>query len=388
MSLSSLMACRGNDALDTWRLRNTNALNTVRFVGGIFVGVGNQGNVATSPDGTNWTFQTLSTTAAFRGVTYGTNSVGTPYFVIVGDSGNAWKSTNAVIWTRMSSSSLTNSLTDVAWNPHARVFVATANDYLVGQITYSYDLLAWQNVALPPPSFYSSTDMQRVTCVQGTFFAAGMGGFTDSIWKSTNGVDWEYLLYANQYAGNFVFGNGKLAFVGNEGCPLISADSGINWSNAIDTNVCSRGCLLCSMGADVAFGNSTFVTVGYSGQLGPRPLTSTNLTQWQARTALSGKFLTSVTYGNGTFVAVGLFDGIWQSEPVSTPGITIQSMPGTNSLLIRTSGEVGRGYRLQTSTDLNIWPDVVSFTNTWPTMEFVQLPDPNTNVKFYRLVTP
>ena len=396
MSLSSLMACRGNDALDTWRLRNTNALNTVRFVGGIFVGVGSQGKVATSPDGTNWTFQTLSTSAAFRGVTYGTNSGGAAYFVVVGDSGNAWKSTDAVVWTKMFSSSLTNSLTDVAWNPQTRVFVASADDSHVRQITYSSTLNVWNNVALPAPPFSSATVMKRVTCVEGTFFAAGGGSFDDHIWKSTNGVNWEYVLYANGYAGNFVFGNGRLAYIANEACPPVFSDLGVTWSTISDPHVCFNGCYLCYMGADAAFGNSTFVIAGYGLSQTQGMLSSTNLAQWQIRTALRGtnifgiifsRTMMSIAYGKGTFV-VAATDGIWQSEPVSTPGITIEAMPGTNTLLIRASGEVGRGYRLQTSSNLIAWQDFASFTNTWPTMEFPQVPDPNTNVKFYRLVTP
>jgi hypothetical protein len=315
----------------------------------------------------------------------------------VGDNHNAWKSPDAGVWTKMlSSSTLTNPLTDVAWSPLTKVFVATAADPYNPQITYSSNLVTWQNVTLPPSPFHSDTAMKRVICAQGKFFAAGAGSFDDHIWRSTNGLDWQYVLYANGYAGNFVFGNGQLAYIANEACPPMSSDLGATWSTISDPHVCFNGCYLCYMGADAAFGNSTFVIAGYGLSQTQGMLSSTNLAQWQIRTALRGtnvsgiifsRTMRSIAYGKGTFV-VAASDGIWQSEPVSTPGITIEAMPGTNTLLIRASGEVGRGYRLQTSSNLIAWQDSVSFTNTWPTMEFPQVVDPDTAVKFYRVVTP
>jgi hypothetical protein len=233
--------------------------------------------------------------------------------------------------------------------------------------------------------------MKRVACYGGTFFAAGGGSFDDSIWHSADGTNWTYACYANQYAGNFVYGNGRLGFIGNEGCPLISSNFGNSWSTASDPNICPQ-CLHCYMGRDAAFGNSTFVTIGADETSSLKgPLTSTDLSQWQRRTALDNKNLQSIAYGKRSFVAVGA-DGIYQSgresTPASAPSVMIQKIQGTNTLLIHSSGEVGRGYRLQFSSNLTTWTDAQRFTNTLPTMELLEWPNPNCPAGYYRVVTP
>ncbi|MGC8967977.1 MAG: hypothetical protein ACP5JV_06590 [Thermus sp.] len=52
----------------------------------------------------------------------------------------------------------------------------------------------------------------------------------------------------------------------------------------------------------VAYGNGTFVAVGWDGTI----LTSPDGVNWTARTSGTSNNLNAVTYGNGTFVVVGL----------------------------------------------------------------------------------
>lgn len=54
------------------------------------------------------------------------------------------------------------------------------------------------------------------------------------------------------------------------------------------------------------------------------------------------------------------------------------------------SGEIGRGYRIQTRTNLaeGDWEDFLSFTNTGPVMEFLDTSVTNLPSRFYRAVSP
>jgi hypothetical protein len=59
----------------------------------------------------------------------------------------------------------------------------------------------------------------------------------------------------------------------------------------------------------VTYGNGTFVAVGYPGAI----LTSPDGVTWTQRASGTVGFLRGVTYGNGTFVAVGDWGAILTS---------------------------------------------------------------------------
>ena len=59
------------NVLDHWTQRATNNVNRVRFVGGQFVAVGNNGLIMTSSNGANWTVQNSGTNASLKSVAYG-----------------------------------------------------------------------------------------------------------------------------------------------------------------------------------------------------------------------------------------------------------------------------------------------------------------------------
>jgi hypothetical protein len=74
----------GSGAGTTWtrRISQGNHLRGVAYGDGLFVAVGNDGTILTSPDGVNWTVQTSGTDHSLHGVTYGNG-----LFVAVGDNG-------------------------------------------------------------------------------------------------------------------------------------------------------------------------------------------------------------------------------------------------------------------------------------------------------------
>jgi hypothetical protein len=75
---------RKNEPGATWTSRTSqrNPLNGVTYGNGLFVAVGRNGIILTSPDGVSWTRQTPPTSNWLYGVTYGNGT-----FVAVGQSG-------------------------------------------------------------------------------------------------------------------------------------------------------------------------------------------------------------------------------------------------------------------------------------------------------------
>ena len=75
----------------------------------LFVGVGDNGTILTSSDGTTWTSRTSGTSNKLRGVTYGNST-----FVAVGNSGTILTSSDATAWTYRTSGT-TNTLNGVTY---------------------------------------------------------------------------------------------------------------------------------------------------------------------------------------------------------------------------------------------------------------------------------
>ena len=62
LTLSLPTSMMADDALNHWFYRNSTPLNRVVFTSGIFIGLGDNGTLLTSTNGSNWTSQTTGTT--------------------------------------------------------------------------------------------------------------------------------------------------------------------------------------------------------------------------------------------------------------------------------------------------------------------------------------
>src|SRR5262249_13986715 len=80
--------------------------------------------------------------------------------------------------------------------------------------------------------------------------------------------------------------------------------------------------------------------------------------------------------------------GIYQSELVATPVITMTPRLASNAVDLVISGEIGRAYRVQTSPDLVHWSDHFSYTNTGTSYEYVDQMSLGAPQVFYRVVSP
>lgn len=389
----------GDDAqsspLGRWHFRDAGQFQKVRYVGNLFIALGDNGSLATSEDGSVWVPRDSGTAAQLRSVAYGQSSTppfGLPYYVVVGAAGTILISTNGTNW---SSGVTTNNcdLNDIAWSGSAFVAVATRSQTTQPNALRSTTGTNWSSVTFPGgiPNQFGPFVSSAIKFANGVFIAAGGIPFTYDLWRSgASGTSWSMVADSQQVVGGITYGDGRFFLAGMEGSPMASTNAGLNWFYVGDGNVCDTPPPFpwCMAGNDVSFGNGTFIVVRPSQYSisGTSILTSTNTSNWVAR---AGSFVNaqSVTYGKGTFVAVGP-NGIFQSGDLATPILSIARAGGTSNLILRSTGEIGRAYRLQSSTNLANWTDVVSFTNVFSMAELELSPDFSTPTKLFRVISP
>ena len=384
------------DALDRWYLRSTAQLTRVRYVGNLFVGLGTNGVLMTSPDGTTWTARNSGTTASLTEVAYGTVPTPTPHnlFVVVGSGGTILLSSDGTNWNPISAT--TQDLNDVAWNGNQFVATTTANSSTQRNVLWSANGITWSGATFPGnPDTGFPFITSALGVVDGYFITAGGSEFAYYIWRSSNGSSWQNVGFSDAVVTGVAAGNGRSLIVGWEGWPRVSTNDGASWfasaSSVITPNAYQPPYYAIPMvGSDVAFGNGTFVVPRSFLQNGL--LVTTGALTWTKRDLFLGASIESMAYGNGTFVLVcsgGAYPaGIYQSESSALPiiGISLQTNP--KAILLNISGEVGRAYRLQISPDLQSWSDYLIYTNTAPTFQFLDPVATGSTQLFYRVVSP
>jgi hypothetical protein len=272
----------GGGAGTTWTIRNlSHPLRGVTYGDGLFVAVGSGDAILTSPDGVNWTTQTLGTGYGLNGVTYGNGN-----FLAVGDYGIILTSPDGVNWTRQTSGT-SNHLHGVAYGNG--LFVAVGG---WGTILTSTDGVNWT-----PQTSGTGNWLYGVTYGDGLFVAVGIDG---TILTSPDGVNWtRQTSGTGNWLRGVTYGDGLFVAVGDGGAILTSPD-GVNWTRQTSGTT--------SRLSSVAYGNGLFVAVG-SGPI----LTSPDGVRWTVRTSGTGRSLNGVAYGNGLFVAVGDYGAILTS---------------------------------------------------------------------------
>ena len=306
---------------------------------GMFVAVGNAGTILTSADGMDWWPEFSGIETALNGVAYGNG-----LFVTVGTAGTILTSEDGLMWTE--------------------------------QISGSANVL------------------EAVSYGNGVFVAVGGNG----VLTSSDGTTWSQRepLRLNGIA----FGNGMFVGVSRHhlcDCPgqgtldigfVVASADGITWT---PPQITGREL------SKVGFGNGTFVAVGgscgfcgFGGGCGNILLSSTDGTNWISRPAPTTEFLQGVAFGQGTFVAVGANGVIIQSGSFTPGELSGPRALGGGEMQLSVAGEIGRTYRLQTTTNLSPpgWTDLHSFTLSAPTTNLVDATSGNFTSRFYRLVSP
>ena len=165
----------------------------------------------------------------------------------------------------------------------------------------------------------SAQAWSSVTYGGGTFVAVSLEG---GIMSSTDGTTWTSRTppQAGRSWNSVTYGNGTFVAVASDEAALgaMTSPDGTTWT-ARTTPI--------DAWLSVAYGGSTFVATGWSGGV----MTSPDGATWTTRTAAETNQWWSVTYGNGTFVAVA--SGGTHQVMTSPDGIswTAQAAAGNNS---------------------------------------------------------
>jgi hypothetical protein len=149
----------------------TNDLQGVCATSNLFVVTGDNGKIYTSSNGTNWTQRNTSVNRFLSSVTAWPGG-----FVASGDNGNIHTSPNGVTWTKRATST-TNWLYRVRYLD-GKLFAVGQN----GSVYISANGINWskQNLGI-------STWIHDVALIDGTFFLLGKQGL---VMTSTNGTNW------------------------------------------------------------------------------------------------------------------------------------------------------------------------------------------------------
>jgi hypothetical protein len=252
-------------------------LYDVTYGNGLFVTVGgDNGTILTSPDGTTWAKRDSGTSNDLYGVTYGNG-----LFVTVGEYGTFLTSPDGTTWTKSSSDASATAAGPPG--PAHRIyygnglFVTVGGDN--GTILTSPDGTTWTQ-----RTSGTSNDLYGLTYGNGLFVAVGDNG---TILTSPDGTTW-----AKRNSGTseeflgVTYGNGIFLTIGLDGNILISPD-GTTWTEGSYENSYSYGFFKAA-----TYGNGLFVTVSKNGAI----QTSPDGTTWTQRTSGKSGWLREVIY--------------------------------------------------------------------------------------------
>ena len=300
-----------------WKERvsgTTDWLETVTYGNGMFVAAGTE--VVTSPNGINWTLR-RSESESFRGSAFG-NGI----FVLVGSDRRTGEtriltSDDGINWIVRVTGYSYPYLYDVTFGNGLFVAVGETGVLTSTVIITSPDGITWTER-------YSGTTEQfkGVSYGNGIFVAVGQwdgyyGGYYGSIITSHDGVNWtRRISRINESLEGIAYGNGTFVALGKAGgaSPAIKSSDGINWSGASFTWA----------GPNIAFGKDTFVAVGVAYAVGQQIYSYNDIdNKWTQRPQPTTCYLDGVTFGDGTFVAVGSTGCIIQSGNINNSQIQV-----------------------------------------------------------------
>jgi len=293
-------------------------------------------------------------------------------FVAGGEYRTIWTSTDGVTWT--------NPAPDLSVAPYvADVAVAYGNGVFVGASGYEGDILTspdginWtvqqlQTNASPYVSF------RDVTFGNKRFVAVSENAFA----TSSDGTNW-FFNTGNYSVQSVVSGNGIFVAVGDN--TIATSTDGTNW---VTQNSSSFGPL-----SSVAFGQGFFVAVGivpwYNSPLQTEsPIwISSDGVHWTKSSSKTPRWLTKIAFGNGTFV-IAAEGGVLQSDPLVTLAIRMQSPPR-----LFLSGPTNRSYRIEYVDGLNrsnTWTPLLTLIPGESPFQFTDVAWTNSANRFYRAV--
>jgi len=280
-------------------------LNAITYGNGLFVAVGGyetpshsySGTVATSADGINWTVRNdlaISNYSRLFGVAFG-NGI----FVAVGELGTIFTSPDGITWSAGTSVTSEN-LTAVTFGNG--VFVAVG---FRGTILTSVDGKTWsQSISGTQATLYGAGHGNGLFVAVGGTYGGRTSPTTGIVLTSDDGITWNVSAATGSPLSGIAFGNNT--FVATGGVILVSGN-GMNWNE--------HQAPATSLTSSVVWGNNVFVSV-WAGAVKPDIAVSPDGASWGAvgkdfLADVSG--IRSIAYGNSTFVMVGWSGAIFTS---------------------------------------------------------------------------
>jgi hypothetical protein len=303
------------------------AWTSVTYGKGLYVAVASGGTqAASSTNGTTWSSRTLSASASWTSVTYGKNR-----FVAVASGGTAAAySLNGTTWTNSEALPASADWNNVSYGNGIYYAVATGS-----VAATSEDGINWTSRSTV---FATPTVTNTAKDIIGTFVASTLpntGYWTDVIWtgtkfvavghnnndtaygaSSTDGSTWTAVTIPSDGGYEFVSiayngTNRYVAFLTNDRDTATSTD-GVSWTTQTNALPQSR------TWKDSTFGGGKFVVVG-SGGTNPA-MYSADGTTWTQGT-IANTTWTSVTYGQPGATAYYVAVSTTQAAAYSTDGI-------------------------------------------------------------------
>lgn len=265
-----------SDNGNTWVERSSGVTATLRsvvFGNGRWLAASRDGVLVSSPDGINWTQISNSAGNTLRDMTQAKGA-----YVAVGDKGRILTSADGKRWTGQSFSA--NPLKAVAFG--ADRFVAAGGRWIVA----SWDGLNWSSEAVLP----EASEVNDLTFANGVFLAVGDAG---KIWTSPDGAVWtERTSGVGERLVSVAFNAGEFLAVGDKSTILASTDAA-NWT--LRANPTS------SELTGVVHGHAGYVATGQDGLI----LRSTDGVAWTPIQLPLRVALDKVAYGGGQYVVTG-----------------------------------------------------------------------------------
>lgn len=379
LCLASWSSLAQNDPLDNWHgpasfPTGFGIVNGVAYGNGTFVTVGNNGAVAVSADGSNWTQYLSPPVMNYGGVAFGEGE-----FFAYG----YWSSTNYILsssnaqsWTKIYEfpySSASTTIKAAAYGNNRIVFVGS--DRI---ITTTASATNWIEFTLP-----SATPLSGVTFGAGRFVACGRSTSPRShILSSLDGISWRYDYgqdFDDESVSGIGYGNGTFVAPWRTNG---ASDSGF----LISTNltrwdyVPMLGVGSGSAGA-ITFGGGQFIA-GFGNN---RTYTSPDGLNWTYRTNVSGS-AAAFTYGLGTFLTSFRQQSDVFASPTSSPpsNLELTMFPGISVI-----GVEGQTYRIEASTNLapgSVWQPLTNVTLPFSPYLWIDTSAPGLSQRFYRAV--
>jgi hypothetical protein len=298
----------------------TDTINAIAYGNNVFVAAGTGGEVATSPDGNQWTGVTTDAFGeddVITGIAYGGVSEA-KLFVAVSFDGKIATSEDGDTWTVVDNATTFGAdkyINGIACGSvsGSDLFVVVGEYYSGGgkaQIATSADGAEWS--AVTDDAIFTKFSISDIAYGNGMFVAVGSdteNSGKGKIATSTNGTTWVAVTdckFGEDFDKiNGIAGSGSVfVAVGAKGKMATSPD-GAEWSAVGSTTFYVNNGINC-----IAYGNGTFVAGGAEGD---KMATSPNGTAWTAVDPNKCGDLSEIrdiAYGNGTFVAAGRFGKI------------------------------------------------------------------------------